>query len=180
MIVIDKTITARVIQGDRKAAQELYCLTVRYLCAVCQRYIDDDDVRDILQESYIKIFKNIKDFSDKDKGSLLSWMTRIVVNESLQFLRRKNRNAFIESVDDIPECEEEFEVPRFSSEEIHHAIRQLPTGYRVVLNLYVFEGKSHKEISQMLGIKEASSASQLNRAKNMLRKILVKQEGDRT
>lgn len=104
-------------------------------------------------------------------------MTRITVNESLMLLRRRHKEIFIESDKEIPDREEELEVERFSPEELHNAIQQLPTGYRVVLNLYAFEDKSHKEIAQLLGIKESSSASQLHRAKNMLRKILLKQEG---
>lgn len=178
MIVIDNKIVDAVKQGNRKAMQELYGLTVRYLFAVCQRYVvNDEDVRDILQETYIKVFRSIKDFSPKDKTSIAAWMTRFVVNESLMYLRNKKRETFIDIVETIPDKEEELEVSRFSSDEIHNAIRRLPTGYRVVLNLYVFEEKSHREIAQILGIKEASSASQLNRAKHQLRKILLAQEG---
>jgi len=178
VIVIDNKIVDAVKQGDCKAMQTLYSLTVRYLFAVCQRYVvNDEDVRDILQEAYIKVFRNIKDFSPKDKTSLLAWMTRIIVNESLMYLREKQRETFIDVVDNIPDKEEELEVSRFSSDEIHNAIRRLPTGYRVVLNLYVFEEKTHREIAQMLGIKESSSASQLNRAKHQLRRILLAQEG---
>ena len=109
----------------------------------------------------------------------MAWMTRIAVNESLMLLRKRHKDAFIEVSKELPDQEEEIEVEIFSAEQLHNAIQQLPTGYRVVLNLYAFEDKSHKEIAQMLGIKEASSASQLHRAKNMLRKILLKQEGGR-
>lgn len=178
VIIVDNQIVDSVIQGNREAMQELYSLTVRYLYAICHRYIvNDEDTRDVLQETYIKVFKSIKDFSAKHDTSVLSWMTRIAVNESLMHLRRKQRTTFIEVVETIPEREEELEVSRFSPDELHNAIRLLPTGYRIVLNLYVFEEKSHREIAQMLGIKESSSASQLNRAKNQLRKILLAQEG---
>jgi len=178
VIVIDNSIVESVKRGDRRAMQELYSLTVRYLFAVCQRYVvKDEDVRDIIQEAYIKIFKSIKDYTPKERTSIVTWMARIVVNEALMHLRARQREEFIVAVDNIPEQEEELEVSRFSSDEIHNAIRRLPTGYRVVLNLYAFEEKSHREIAQILGIKEDSSASQLNRAKQQLRKILLSQEG---
>ena len=179
-MTIDNRLTERLLRNDRKAMQELYGLTVRYLFAVCQRYVvNEEDVRDILQETYIKTFKNIHNFKQKDGNSLVAWMTRIAVNESLMLLRRKHKDAFIETSNELPDREDDLEVERFSAEQLHNAIQQLPTGYRIVLNLYAFEDKSHKEIAQLLGIKEASSASQLHRAKNMLRKILLKQEGGR-
>ena len=179
-MTIDNELIERLRKNDRKAMQELYGLTVRYLFAVCQRYVvNEEDVRDILQETYIKTYRNIGDFKPENGSSLVSWMTRIAVNESLMLLRRKHKDAFIETSKELPDREEDLEVSRFSAEQLHNAIQQLPTGYRVVLNLYAFEDKSHKEIAQLLGIKEASSASQLHRAKNMLRKILLKQEGGR-
>ena len=155
--------------GNRRAMQQLYSLTIRYLTAVCQRYIvNEDDVKDVLQEGYVKIFMNIGTFQQREEGSVLSWMTRIVVNESLMFIRKKEHGAFIDICEDI-------EVEKLTPDDIHRAIMQLPTGYRTVLNLYVFEDKSHKEIAQILGIKESSSASQLNRAKKMIRNILDNQ-----
>ena len=179
-MTIDNRLTERLLRNDRKAMQELYGLTVRYLFAVCQRYVvNEEDVRDILQETYIKVFKNIHDFRQKDSNSLVAWMSRIAVNESLMLLRSKHKDAFIETSKELPEQEEDLEVERFSAEQLHNAIQQLPTGYRVVLNLYAFEDKSHKEIAQLLGIKEVTSATQLHRAKNMLRKILLRQEGGR-
>ena len=80
---IDNELTERLLRNDRKAMQELYGLTVRYLFAVCQRYVvNEEDVRDILQETYIKAFKNIHNFKQQNGGSLVAWMTRIAVNES--------------------------------------------------------------------------------------------------
>ena len=171
-----RLIIDQVKSGNRRAMQQLYSLTIRYLTAVSQRYIvNEDDVKDVLQEGYVKIFMNIGTFQQREEGSVISWMTRIVVNESLMFIRKKEHGAFIDICEDIPDFEEELEVEKFTPDDIHRAIMQLPTGYRTVLNLYVFEDKSHKEIAQILGIKESSSASQLNRAKKMIRNILDNQ-----
>ena len=168
-----RLIIDQVKSGNRRARQQLYSLTIRYLTAVCQRYIvGEDDVKDVLQESYVKIFMNIGTFQQREEATVLSWMTRIVVNESLMFIRQKEHYAFIDINDELPDCEEELEVEEFSADDIQKAIMQLPTGYRTVFNLYVFEDKSHREIAQILGIGESSSASQLNRAKKMIRSIL--------
>lgn len=176
---IDHELIQMARKGNRKAMHTLYDLTVRYLYTICQRYVgNEQDVQDVMQESYIKIFRGISECDFSNAESLRSWMAKITVNESLAFLRRKEKDMFIFSDDEIPDIEEEIETSRFSPEELQNAIRQLPTGYRVILNLYVFEQMSHKQIAETLGIKENSSASQFSRAKVMLGKILVRQEGE--
>ena len=146
----------------------LYDRYVGYLTAVCARYIpDDNEVKDILQEAFIKIFQSMEKFSWRGEGSLKAWMGRIVVNDSLKVLRRKKLLPLSET---LPEPIDE-EEPAFADvplDVIQGMIRQLPDGYRTVFNLYVFEDKSHREIASLLGIKENSSASQLHHAKAML------------
>lgn len=161
-------------RGDVSAMDVLYAEYANYLTAVCARYIsDDDDVKDILQEAFIKIFTTIDTFDYRGTGSLKAWMGRIVVNESLQWLRQRKRSPFDRMETDPPDLpDDDPETDDLSSDELTQLVRQLPEGYRAVLNLYVVEGKSHKEIAQMLGIKPDSSASQLHRAKNMLAHII--------
>lgn len=161
-------------RGNVSAMDVLYAEYANYLTAVCARYIsDDDDVKDILQEAFIKIFTTIDTFDYRGTGSLKAWMGRIVVNESLQWLRQRKRSPFDRMETDPPDLpDDDPETDDLSSDELTQLVRQLPEGYRAVLNLYVVEGKSHKEIAQMLGIKPDSSASQLHRAKNMLAHII--------
>lgn len=161
-------------RGDVSAMDVLYAEYANYLTAVCARYIsDDDDVKDILQEAFIKIFTTIDTFDYRGTGSLKAWLGRIVVNESLQWLRQRKRSPFDRMETDPPDLpDDDPETDDLSSDELTQLVRQLPEGYRAVLNLYVVEGKSHKEIAQMLGIKPDSSASQLHRAKNMLAHII--------
>ena len=146
----------------------LYGRYAGYLTAVCARYIpDDDEVKDILQEAFIKIFQSMDRFSWRGEGSLKAWMTRIVVNDALKSLRRKKPRPLSEALSNRAEEEE----PAFAAVPlpvIQQMIRKLPDGYRTVFNLYVFEDKSHKEIASLLGIKENSSASQLHHAKALL------------
>lgn len=161
-------------RGDASAMDVLYAEYATCLTAVCARYIpDDDDMRDVLQEAFIKIFTTIDTFDYRGSGSLKAWMCRIVVNESLQWLRQRRRSPIGRMEADPPDLPDDDPEPDdLSSDELTRLIRQLPDGYRAVLNLYVVEGKSHKEIAQLLGIKPDSSASQFHRAKNMLARII--------
>ncbi len=163
---------APIVDGDREAMQKLYRFTFRYLAGVAQRYIDrNEDVQDVLQESYLNIFQHISQFTPQGNGSLKAWMTRIVVNQSLRCLRDKARWDWIEPHEQLPETidEDSLETDQIPIDVLHAMIRKLPSGYRTVLNLYIFEQKSHKEIAQLLGIKEKTSASQYFHAKNLLR-----------
>lgn len=153
----------------------IYDRNVRYLSAVCARYIPaEDDLKDVLQESFIKIFSSLGKFDYKGTASLKAWMKKIVVNEALMFLRKKDRSAFISFTEEPPDILEDADPPvdDVPPEVMQKMIRDLPSGYRTVLNLYVFEEKSHKEIASVLGISENTSFSQFHRAKNLLAKKL--------
>lgn len=175
----EATLLEQIRHGDKKAMKELYCHYSGYLNAVCSRYIAcDEDVRDVLQESFIKIFSSIDKFCYKGDGSLKAWMSKIAVNESLTLLNKKEKLAIVQYESDIPDTiddnddDEGPDTGDIPVRAIQAMIRKLPTGYRTVFNLYVFEGKSHKEIAKMLNLKESSSASQLHRAKALLAKMI--------
>ena len=155
---------------------EIYTRYANYLTGVCSRYIaEDEDVRDVLQESFIKIFTKISSFNFQGEGSLKAWITQVVVNESLLHLRNKKRHGMVvidgdrveDQLDDSPP---DTDVGGIPTEVLWQMIRELPPGYRAVFNLYVIEGKRHKEIANLLGIQEETSASQLLRAKRLLAK----------
>ena len=158
----------RIHNGDRRAQQELYRRFAGTAMAVAMRYVADNEVaRDVLQESFVKVFSNIDSFTPRGEGALKSWVMRIVSNEALNCMRQRRRHLFVE----LPAEEEPVEEPDvgdISIDVLQRMIEQLPEGYRLVFNLYVFDGKSHKEIASLLGIKENSSASQFLRAKRML------------
>lgn len=166
----EEQIIRLVRSGDTTAMRLLYDSHVRYLTAVCARYVArDEDVKDVLQESFLKIFSSIGRFEYRGEGSLRAWMTRIVINEALKLLRREQRLDLVDlkpvhsdKADEPPETEE---IP---TEVLHRMIRTLPAGYRTVFNLYVMEQKSHRQIAALLGISESTSASQLHRAKALL------------
>lgn len=158
--------------GESQSMRLLYDSYVGYLTGVCTRYVPEhDDAQDVLQESFVKIFGAIRTFEHRGEGALKAWMTRIVVNEALGFLRRQRRYVPLEYEESVPdEPDDEPEVDDLSAEEIHRMVGELPVGYRTVFNLYVMEDKSHKEIAELLGIRADSSASQLSRAKKLLAK----------
>jgi len=166
----EQRLAKRLQNGNKAAAREFYTLYADFLAGVCSRYIvNEEDQKDVLQESFIRIFTNISQFTYRGEGSLKAWATRIVVNESLKFLRTGHQHELMPI--DMDMEDEENDDPPLSDippDAIMEMLSRLPTGYRTVFNLYVFENKSHQEIADLLGIKENSSASQLHRAKNLL------------
>ena len=164
-------------RGDNAAMREFCSLYVSHLKAVCTRYVtDSDDASDVLQETLISIVTHIGDFHYLGQGSLKAWATRIAVNESLNYIRRNRRQELTlqeQYIDDIAEEEEEDPpIEDIPPEVIQQMVRQLPTGYRTVFNLYVFEDKSHQEIAQLLGTSVKTSISQLHKAKNLLSQMI--------
>lgn len=158
-------------RGDNMAMKAIYDRYVESLAAVCARYISgEDDRKDVLQESFVRIFTSIGRFRTRGEGSLKAWMVRIVVNESLRFLKKNTSYNFLDYDSDIPDVADEPEVEGIPDSVINDLILSLPPGYRMVFNLYVFGNKSHKEIAEILDIGESSSASQLSRAKALLAK----------
>ena len=158
--------------GSRDAMHRLYERYIGYAMAVALRYVPvRDDAEDVVQDSFVKVFSSISKFQYRGEGALKGWLLRIVVNEAISFVRQQNRLSMIDEIPDAVE-EEEPDVERIPPSVLTRMIGELPDGYRLVLNMYVFEQKSHKEIAQQLGIKESSSASQYLRAKKLLaRKI---------
>lgn len=131
------------------------------------------DAEDILQESFLSAFKNLKNY--KGTASFGSWLKRIVVNNAINLVKR--RRLDLESVDDIGQfddraVETESRDLSYDVAVVNEGISRLPDGYRVVLTLYLLEGYDHKEIAEVLGITASTSKSQFNRSKKKLREIL--------
>lgn len=158
-------------KADPQARKTLYERYGGALMAICIRYTgDSESAEDVLHDGFIRIFQSMDKFSYQGEGSLKAWLSRVMVNEALGFLRKRSAQTQQEVlVDVIPDTEEEEEgmsdIPRSV---LMNFIRELPEGYRTVFNLYVFEDKSHKEIGNLLGITEHTSSSQFYRAKSLL------------
>ena len=164
-------------QGNRQAQFELYRLYSKAMYNICMRMLKDEmDAEDILQNSFIDIFSKLHTF--QHQSSIGAWIKRIVINNCINFL--KKRRLDIEELNDnhtnVTEASTE-DVPdvKLTVEQVNQAMHLLPTGYRVVFNLYMFEGYDHREISEILNVSEATSKSQYSRAKRKLKDILINQ-----
>ena len=172
----EQRLVKRLQEGDKAAAREFYTRYGGSLAGVCVRYIaDEEDVKDVIQNTLVHIFSHITDFKYRGNGSLEAWVVRIAVNESLKFLRTKHQHELLQpDYDIVDESDDDLSVRDIPPDIIRQMLNRLPTGYRTVLNLYVFEGKSHQEIATLLGIKKDSSASQFHKAKKMLAQMIRK------
>lgn len=174
----ERVLIDEIRKGNRRAMQELYSHTVGYVVGVCQRYLSNqEDVRDVVQDCYLQFFQHIDGFTYKGENSIRAWMTRVVINKSIDLLRHQRHWQFAdEEVPDI--ADKPIDLNDIKAERLHCLIRQLPTGYRTILNLYVFEKKSHQEIAKIMGIKPDTSASQYHRAKALLKKLILQNKED--
>ncbi|MBK9257439.1 MAG: sigma-70 family RNA polymerase sigma factor [Saprospiraceae bacterium] len=143
--------------------------------SICLRYLKSShDAEDILIEGFYKILTKIDDF--KGEGSFEGWMKRIMVNESLMFLRKKNNLRLTVELNQTDIVEESTSEDEIIYEELLTALNDLPVGYRTVFNLYVIEGYKHREIAELLNISINTSKSQLILAKKRLQEIFKKKE----
>lgn len=159
-------------RGDMQARRTLYERYGGGLMAICLRYIGArETAEDVLHDGFLRIFQSIKQFSYQGEGSLKAWLSRVMVNEALGYLRKKNvqlqQEVLMTEIPDVPDTDDSDlnDIPRSV---LMKFISELPDGYRTVFNLYVFEEKSHKEIASLLGITEHTSSSQFYRAKSLL------------
>jgi RNA polymerase sigma factor (sigma-70 family) len=163
-------------QQSPAAQKALYDQMAGKMFAICCRYIKDRmEAEDVLVTSFTKVFERIGQF--KGEGSFEGWIRRIVVNESLTYLR-KNRGMYLETDLDAADREPDLQdlSTQLEAEDLLKLVAELPTGYRIVFNLYAIDGFSHKEIASQLGINENTSKSQLSRARSFLQARLLEIE----
>lgn len=160
--------------GSAAAQKCLFDLLADKMLMVCCRYVKNtEDAEELLLDGFYKFFKKLSSFNYQGDAALYVWLKRIMINECLMFLRKKNVFNIVTdaTVEEIPLQEEALD--NLSAAEIFNLIVQLPVGYRTVFNLYVIEGISHMEIASLLGIAEGTSKSQLSKAKILLQKMLL-------
>ncbi len=168
----ERELVEKCAKGERAAQRELYERYCRKLMAICLRYAKSvAEAEDVLQEGFLKVFKGIKNFRFESK--LETWMTRIMVNTTLNCQRQKLYMLPMVDVETAGLQEDEkIGLADFYLSELIAVVQSLPDGCRVVFNLFAIEGYGHKEIGEMLGISEGTSKSQYNRAKILLRSKL--------
>lgn len=170
----EKELAIRCARGDNEARKELYEKYGARLLSLCRRYAADPaDAEDMMQDAFVKIFRVIGRFHWTHQGSLYSWMARVALNLAFDSAKRRRRLArqFLDveglegSIQEEPEYSEVATVPPGV---LNSLIDALPEGYRTVFRLYCIDGLSHKEIADLLGIKEKSSSASLSRARALL------------
>ncbi len=172
---IDLNIIQSCQKGEVKGQENFYKQYGPLVMSICLRYAANrTDAEDIFQEAFITIFEKIKHLKQADR--LVSWIYKIIISKVVRFYRKKIQ---IEEVSDfnMPPgyiVQENEIIQALSTSELLALVQQLPTGYRLVFNLHIIEGFSHKEIAQMIGVTEATSRSQLFKAKQWLKKRIHK------
>lgn len=163
--------------GDRKMQELLYRQTSSKMLAVCMRYAKDRmEAEDVLQLGYIKIFQKIKEY--RGDGSFEGWIRRVMVNTAIESYRKNLSSLNVVEIDEAYEQPSTgFDFGTLGMQDLMKVIQKLADGYRMVFNMYVIEGYSHKEIAETLGISEGASKSQLSRARAILKEEITKMEG---
>lgn len=142
------------------------------MLGVCRQYIKDlHSAEDVMITAFMKVFSNLKNFNHQ--GSFEGWIRRIMVNESISFLRANKKISFMEDESFADETANNIESG-LSVDDIQSLIDSLPDGYKMIFNLYAIEGYKHKEIADMLGINEGTSKSQLSHARRILQEQIEK------
>ena len=167
------------LKNDRASQKQLYHQFAEVMLGVCYRYTKSKaDAEDILQEGFIRVFKNLHQF--KNEGELGGWIRRVMVTTALNYLKRNEKyqyNLVFDKTDLHPVSDENPEIT-LNTKELASLIQQLPTGYQTIFNLHAVEGYSHVEIGALLGITDGTSRSQYARARALLISWIKKNYSD--
>ena len=170
---LNRELIEQCISGSEKARYRLYSLYSGSMYNICLRLLNvREDAEDALQDSFAEVFNKLDSF--RFESSFGAWVKRIVVNKCINYWKKKKVKLILneERYDAISPDEIDYEEINFEVEKIRKAIEQLPDGYRLILNLYLFEGYDHTEIAEILNISESTSKTQYHRAKLRIRNIL--------
>lgn len=172
----EKQLADALQRGEARAQKVVYDRYAGKMLAVCVRYVANrTDAEEVLLDGFMRVFDKISQY--RGEGSLEGWIRRIMVTESLMYLRRSKAWRQEIALDELTgEPDYGWAADALDTEDLLKLISQLPDGYRTVFNLYAIEGYSHAEVAEMLGISEGTSKSQLSRARLMLQQQVKKME----
>jgi len=176
----DTTLVIECVKGNVRAQQKLFDKFARKMLGVCLRYAKNtEQAEDVLQDGFVKVYSKLKDF--KMEGSLEGWIRRIMVNTALDQIRKNGKLLGDTNIDDVGYKIENnaFVFEGLAAEDLMKLVQAMPTGYKVVFNMFAIEGYTHFEIAKTLGISENTSKSQYSRARAYLREKLEVIDGGR-
>ena len=173
---IHAELIARCKDDDRSAQFEIYKLYNKAMFNTALRITgEENDAEDVLQEAFVSAFQHLSSY--REDASFGAWLKRIVINKALNHVQRVKKDLLL--AEDIRKETSEYEPekmePNYTVDQVKQAMKALPSGFRTVLSLYLFEGYDHKEISEILGITESTSKSQYKRAKDKLKMIITQE-----
>ncbi len=171
----EKEIIEGCIKNKREHQELFYKYYSPQMFGICLRYANDyHAAEDILQEGFIKVFKNLEKF--RGEGSFEGWVKRIFINTAIEFYRKSANHKGHSELDKVRFKEvEQVAIENLAAKDLLNLIQKLSPGYQTVFNMYVIDGFSHKEIGKKLGIADGTSKSQLARARSILQKMIVNQ-----
>lgn len=157
--------------------EALYRQTASKMLIVCMRYAKDRmEAEDVLQMGYIKVFQKVNEY--RRDGAFEGWIRKVMVNTAIESYRKNLRSLNVVPIEDAyDQPSTGFDFSRLGMQDLLKLIQKLADGYRMVFNMYIIEGYSHKEIAETLGISEGASKSQLSRARAILKEEIIKMEG---
>ena len=157
----------KAIKKDREAQHILFNMYSPKMLSICRYYIRDlHHAEDVMLKGFFKVFTNLKNF--RSEGSFEGWMRRIMVRESISFLRRQKKIEFSMEDANVNENYESLIDAELEVDDIQQLIDALPEGYKMVFIMYAIEGYKHDEIAELLNISSGTSKSQLFKARKML------------
>lgn len=168
------------LKGQPAAQRQLYNEFAPLMLGVCYRYTKSiQDAEDVLQEGFVRVFRFLDQY--KSEGELGAWIRRIMVNTALNYLKQSKKYQYdllLEKADMHVVSQDDPEM-LLNTKDLADLIRQLPTGYQTIFNLYAVEGFSHLEIGQMMGVSENTSRSQYMRARHLLISWITNNAGNK-
>ncbi len=166
--------------NDRRSQKKIYASFYGFAMSICFKYVNTkEDATEIVNDGFLKIFKELHRYKasfDDVAASFTGWTKRIMINTAIDHYRRNKKQEAVEEIKDNHEdvsCIGEDILEKISHDEIMRAVQTLPPGYRLVFNLYVIDGMTHKQVAEHLNIAEGTSKSNLAKARNFLQKKLV-------
>ncbi len=158
-------------RGEKSAMDHLYRSYGGKILSICRRYASNkEEAQDCLHDGFVKVFEKIGNYSGK--GGLYPWVKTVIVNQTINTLKARHAMLELSPQDELAEEADEYIPEQADPEQVIHCITLLPPGYRMVLNMYVFEKMSHEDIADKLGISPNTSRTQLHKARLRLKELL--------
>ena len=164
----EKALIKKAMRNNREAQKMLFEMYTPKMLSVCRYYIKDlQHAEEVMLNGFLKVYSNLNNF--KNEGSFEGWIRRIMINESISFLRKQKKvELIVEDIETQYDYSDEVEI-EIDAEDIQRLIDKLPDGYKMVFIMYAIEGYKHHEIAKQLNISEGTSKSQLFKARKLLK-----------